>query len=66
MDKLARADCRYCRCLFEFTKKEAKRTGDIRDGDFWTIACSECKSDCHVSDTLFRHEERLTTPIRER
>ena len=34
--------CRYCKCLFSYTKKEAFYRSDQRDGDYLEISCPTC------------------------
>jgi hypothetical protein len=54
-DMVARATCGYCKCVFEFSRIEAKFTGCQRDGDFYTIDCPTCKKACHVGPKDFKH-----------
>ena len=50
-EKTYRTTCTNCGCVFEFKRKEAKRSPDQRDGDALVIPCptSECNTQCWVT-----------------
>jgi phage FluMu protein Com len=35
--------CTYCRCEFAFREDEARLIDDSRDGDYFRIACPQCR-----------------------
>ena len=41
------ATCNHCKTEIEFAAKEAKRTNDQRDGDFYTVKCPLCGREVH-------------------
>jgi hypothetical protein len=45
-NKLYTVRCRQCETKFEFEKHEAKMNYDQRDGDYVSIACPVCKTEC--------------------
>jgi hypothetical protein len=38
------AECRNCKCVFEFTQEDGEVVRDWRDGDFIKVECPTCKA----------------------
>lgn len=41
-NKVLTMECRYCKAVFEFEKREARLVYDQRDGNYLEIACPCC------------------------
>lgn len=48
-NKVITATCMYCKCVFEFSVKEAKHVSDQRDGDYYQIDCPTCSRTLSVN-----------------
>jgi hypothetical protein len=55
-DFVVRINCLHCHTVFEFSLKEANYQHDQRDGDFYSIACPLCKTDCTMSTSMVQDQ----------
>lgn len=50
-EKLFQCTCNYCKTVFEFKAKEAKKISNQREGPYYQIACPVCNTMCFINST---------------
>lgn len=56
-----RIECHICKTEFEFEQQEAKYNSDQRDGDFLSINCPICKTNCTIDVRCFVGHQKFDT-----